>query len=258
MYYNCCKTEFKFTYNQILMKLFICLLAFTIISSGLLAQTKGAANNLSKKEIKQGWQLLFDGQTLKGWKGYNSDQVFTCWSVANGELVCSGEGGSVTAGDIITVADYDNFELSLEWNISKEGNSGIFYHVLEGTQYHAAYETGPEYQLIDDAGWPDKLEEWQQSGADYAMTPANKDKVLKPAGEWNHSRIIYNNGHVEYWLNDKKVVEFQAYSPEWNQLKAVSKWKDYPGYAISQKGHIGLQNHGSGVKFRNIKVRKLS
>jgi len=232
----------------------------TLIFTGLLISvttTAQQANTLTPKEKKQGWQLLFDGQTLKGWKGYNSDKMFSCWSVQNGELVCQGEGGSVTAGDIITTADFDNFELDLEWSISKEGNSGIFYHVLEGPQYHAAYETAPEYQLIDDAGWPDKLEEWQKTGADYAMTPAAEEKKLMPVGEWNHSRIIYNKGHVEHWLNGMKVVEFQAYSPEWNQKKEQGKWKDYPGYASSQKGSIGLQNHGSGVKFRNIKVRKL-
>jgi hypothetical protein len=239
------------------MKQHLILLSAIIVSFGLHAQETDKSNTLSNKEIKQGWQLLFDGHTLEGWKGYNSDQVFNCWSVVKGELVCMGEGGSVTAGDIITVADFDNFELSLDWSISKAGNSGIFYHVLEGNQYHAAYETGPEYQLIDDAGWPDKLEEWQKTGADYAMTPALKDKILKPVGEWNESRIIYNKGHVEYWLNGMKVVEFQAYSPQWNELKMAGKWKDFPGYAVSQKGHIGLQNHGSGVKFRNIKVRKL-
>lgn len=241
------------------MKLIVVFLAIIISPICISAQTtKGCPNNsLSKKEIKQGWQLLFDGQTLNGWKGYNSDKMFSCWSVSNGELVCQGESGSVTAGDIITVSDFDNFELSLDWNISRAGNSGIFYHVLEGKQYDAAYETGPEYQLIDDAGWSDKLEEWQQTGADYAMTTAIKGKKLMPAGEWNHSRIIYNRGHVEYWLNGIKVVEFQAYSPEWELKKSTGKWKDYPDYAISKTGHIGLQNHGSGVKFRNIKVRKL-
>lgn len=238
--------------------------AFTLCTTLLLtmsifAQTKTnfPNNTLTKTEITQGWQLLFDGQSLNGWKGYNSEKVFTCWSVANGELVCQGEGGSVTAGDLITTANFENFELSIEWNISKAGNSGIFYHVIEDAKYHAAYETGPEYQLIDDAGWPDKLEDWQQTGADYGMTPARKDKPLKPAGEWNHTRIICNNGQVEYWLNGMKVVEFQAYSAEWKQKFSVSKWKDYPGYAIAKTGHIGLQNHGSGVKFRNIKVKIL-
>ena len=242
------------------MKLIVVLLAVLIVNPNCISAqySKSSRNNsLSKKEKKQGWQLLFNGQTLDGWKGYNSDRMFSCWSVSNGELVCQGEGGSVTAGDIITVSDFDNFELSLDWSISKAGNSGIFYHVLEGKQYHAAYETGPEYQLIDDAGWPEKLEDWQQTGADYAMTTTIKNKKLMPAGEWNNSRIIYNKGHVAYWLNGMKVVEFQAYSPEWEQKKSSGKWKNYPDYAISKTGHIGLQNHGSGVKFRNIKVRKI-
>jgi hypothetical protein len=241
------------------MKLTLAFLAIILIPIFVSAQNaKSSPNNsLSKKEIRQGWQLLFDGETLNGWKGFNSDKIFSCWSASNGELVCMGEGGSETAGDIITVSDFGNFELSMDWSISKAGNSGIFYHVLEGKQYHAAYETGPEYQLIDDLGWPEQLEEWQKSGADYAMTIPVKDKKLMPAGEWNNSRIIYNKGHVEYWLNGIKVVEFQAYSPEWEKIKSTGKWKDYPDYAISKTGHIGLQNHGSGVKFRNIKVRKL-
>jgi hypothetical protein len=241
------------------MKLSFTFLAVILLPICISAQSAKSSpiNSLSKKEIKQGWQLLFDGQTLDGWKGYNSDKMFSCWSVVNGELVCLGEGGSVTAGDIITISDFDNFELSLDWSISKAGNSGILYHVLEGEKYHAAYETAPEYQLIDDLGWPEKLEDWQQSGADYGMYPTVKNKKLMPAGEWNNSRIIYNQGHVEYWLNGMKVVEFQAYSPEWEKLRSFGKWKDYPDYAISKTGHIGLQNHGSGVKFRNIKVRKI-
>jgi len=241
------------------MKSSFTFLTFILISILVSAQSSNnnSTNSLSKKEKKQGWHLLFDGHTLDGWKGYNSDKVFSCWSVANGELICKGEGGSETAGDIITASEFDNFELSLDWSISAAGNSGIFYHVLEGSKYHAAYETAPEYQLIDDLGWPDKLEDWQKTGADYAMTNTIKDKKLMPAGEWNNSRIIYNKGHVEHWLNGMKVVEFQAYSPEWEKLRSSGKWKEYPDYAISKTGHIGLQNHGSGIKFRNIKVRKL-
>ena len=241
------------------MKLILVCVAVILIPVFISAQKakKSPDNSLSKKEIKQGWQLLFDGRTMDGWKGYNSDKMFSCWSISNGELVCKGEGGSETAGDIITVSEFDNFELSLEWNISHAGNSGIFYHVLEGQKYKAAYETAPEYQLIDDTGWPGKLEEWQQTGADYAMTPAIKNKQFMPVGKWNNSRIIYNKGHVEYWLNGMKVVEFEAYSPEWEKLRSAGKWKDYPDYAISKTGRIGLQNHGSGVKFRNIKVRKI-
>lgn len=239
------------------MKHRILLLTILLLSTMVFAQIKMPNNSLTEQEKSQGWQLLFDGQSLTGWKGYNSEKIFSCWTILNGELICKGEGGSETAGDIITASDFDNFELNIDWNISKAGNSGIFYHVLEGEQYHAAYETGPEYQLIDDAGWPGGLEDWQQTGADYGITPATKDKILMPAGEWNTSRIIYYKGHVEHWLNGMKVVEFQAYSPDWKLRKEKSKWKNYSGYAISVNGHIGLQNHGSGVKFRNIKVRKL-
>jgi len=239
------------------MKKACLIVSLFLVSAATFSQKAIPCNSLTLKEAKQGWQLLFDGQTLNGWKGYNSDQVFSCWSVADGELICKGEGGSETAGDIITVSEFDNFELSIEWNISSAGNSGIFYHVMEDKQYHAAYETAPEYQLIDDLGWPGGLEDWQQTGADYGMYPAAKSKKLMPVGEWNLTKIIYNKGHVEHWLNGMKVVEFQAYSAEWKKIKDQGKWKDYPAYAISKTGHIGLQNHGSGVKFRNIKIRKL-
>jgi hypothetical protein len=152
------------------------LLAILTISVNIAAQTPRSPENntLTKKEVKKGWLLLFDGSTLNGWKGFNNDKVFDCWSVSDGELVCKGEGGSETAGDIITIPEFGDFELCIEWNISNQGNSGIFYHVIEGEQYHAAYETGPEYQLIDDLGWPGGLEDWQKTAADYAMHPAIK------------------------------------------------------------------------------------
>jgi hypothetical protein len=241
------------------MKQIASLLPLLIFSVGIFGQTNTIQDNniLTNKEAKRGWQLLFDGNTLNGWKGYNCDKVFDCWSVANGELVCKGEGGSETAGDIITASEFGDFELSIEWNISTAGNSGIFYHVVENVQYHAAYETGPEYQVIDDLGWPGGLADWQKTAADYAMYPAKSNKKLMPIGEWNQTRIVYKKQHVEYWLNGTKVVEFEAYSPEWKKKKDEGKWKDFPGYAVSDKGHIGLQNHGSGVKFRNIKIRKL-
>jgi hypothetical protein len=147
--------------------------------------------------------------------------------------------------------------LYLEWNISKGGNSGIFYHIVEDPKYDAPYKTGPEYQLIDDTGYPGDLEDWQQAGADYAMYAANDQKILNPAGEWNSSRIIFDNGHVEHWLNGVKVIEFQAWSEDWNQRREAGKWKDVPGYGAAKTGHIGLQDHGNMVWFRNIKIKKL-
>ncbi len=213
-------------------------------------------NTLTEEEKAAGWQLLFDGNTLNGWKEFNRDSLSGEWTVEDSLLVCNGKGGDIGA-DIITTARFANFEFSVDWKISPGGNSGIFYHAIEDTMYHAAYETAPEYQLIDDLGWPDTLEPWQQTGADYAMHPAAADKKLNPTGEWNTSRIVFNNGHVEHWLNGGKIVEFEAYTPEWENLRTTGKWKDFPDYAKAKEGSIGLQDHGSKIYFRNIKVKTL-
>jgi hypothetical protein len=214
-------------------------------------------NTLTAKEKAQGWHLLFDGKTLKGWKGFNVDKVPSNWTIENQAMTCYGHGGDM-GGDILTADKYDNFELLVEWKISKGSNSGIFYHVVEGKQYSSPYETGPEYQVIDDLGWPDKLADWQQTGADYALHPAdNSKKVLHPVGEWNTSKIIFNKGHVENWLNGKKIVEFEAWTDEWKKKVQTTKFKEMPDYGKAKTGYIGLQNHGSPVSFRNIKIKKL-
>lgn len=238
-----------------LLSLFVLIFIFLNVS---IAQVASKHNHLSKKEKKEGYVLLFNGKDLSNWKGFNQQNVPACWSVVNGILTCKSEGNSETDGDIITIQAYSDFELHLEWAISKGGNSGIFYHVVETSKYKYAYETAPEYQLIDDAGWPATLENWQQCGADYAMHPASSDKILKPAGEWNTTCIKFHNNHVEHWLNGIKIVEFEAYTNEWENLKNSGKWKNYPDYAISKTGKIGLQNHGSGVQFRNIKIKPLN
>jgi len=120
----------------------------------------------------------------------------------------------------------------------------------------ATYESGPEYQLIDDIGYPGKLSDKQLSGANYDMQAPNA-KVAKPAGEFNHTKIVVNKGHVEHWLNGTKVVEYELWSPEWEKQKANSKWKDVKPYGMSKKGHIALQDHGGGVYFKNIKIKTL-
>lgn len=229
-----------------------------LIASCCNNKEKPAQNNtLTQQEIMDGWQLLFDGKTLDGWKGYRHDSCGERWIVKEGELICQGEGGGM-GYDIITTKKYTNFELSLDWKISPGGNSGIFYHVIEDTAFDNPYETSPEYQLIDDTGWPEKLEEWQKTGADYAMHLADTTvKKLNPVGEWNTSKIIFNNGHVEHWLNGAKLLEFNAWSDEWNKLRSEGKWKDYPAYGQAKEGAIGLQNHGSAIWFRNIKIRSL-
>ena len=214
-------------------------------------------NILSEQEIADGWQLLFDGENTDGWRGFNQESLPEAWIVEDGTLKSLGKGGDV-GGDIVFDEVIGEFELSLDWKISEGGNSGIFYHVIEGEQYHAPYETAPEYQLIDDIGFPDKLEDWQSLGADYAMyVPDQSIKRVKPAGEWNTSRIIFKNNHAEYWLNGQKTVEFEPWSDDWNERRNSGKWENMPDYGIAKEGLIGLQDHGSFIWFKNIKIRKL-
>ncbi|MCF8368889.1 MAG: DUF1080 domain-containing protein [Bacteroidales bacterium] len=209
----------------------------------------------NKEKENSDWVDLFDGKTTHGWKGFKSEKLPAGWSVKDGNLVTSGRGGDL-GGDIITIGQYEDFELKLEWAISKGGNSGIFFRVLEH-RYPTAYATGPEYQLIDDIGFPGELGEWQKTGANYAMHNA-MNKTLKPVGEFNKSRLLVKGSHVEHWLNGVKVLEYELWTDDWKSKVLACKWKDYPGYGLARKGHIGLQDHGSEIKFRNIKIRDLS
>lgn len=210
------------------------------------------------QEINQGkWISLFDGKSFNGWHGFNKTGTIPNWDIEEGAMVCLGAAADASGGDIVTDAAFENFDLKWEWKISKAGNSGVMYHVVEGEKYSAPYQTGPEYQLIDDIGFPAKLEEWQKTGADYAMYNANDKKKLKPVGEWNTSRIVFNKGHVEHWLNGKKIVEFQAWDTDWTNKKTTGKWKDYPDYGSAKKGLIALQDHGQKVFFKNIKIKIL-
>lgn len=203
------------------------------------------------------WVSLFDGSTLKGWHGYIKTGEVKNWTVQDSALVCLGAAKDAHGGDLVSDKTYGNFELTWDWKVDKGSNSGVMYHVIEDAKYQAPYETGPEYQVIDDIGFPEKLEDWQKAGADYAMTPANNKKHLNPVGQWNSSSIIYNNGHVEHWLNGEKVVEFEAGSDDWNKKRTEGKWKDYPDYAKAKTGKIALQDHGNKAYYRNIKIREL-
>ncbi|MDX1941727.1 MAG: DUF1080 domain-containing protein [Saprospiraceae bacterium] len=200
---------------------------------------------------------LFDGQTLKGWHGFNKTGEITNWMVEDGAMVCLGAAEGDIGGDIVSDAEYENFELSWEWKVTPGGNSGVMYHVIEDPKYKAPYETGPEYQMIDDVGFPEKLEEWQKTAADYAMYTTNDKKKVMPVGEWNSSKIVFDKGHVEHWLNGEKVIEFTAWDDAWMKLKTEGKWKDFPDYGSAKKGRIALQDHGNKVYFKNIIIREL-
>jgi hypothetical protein len=220
-----------------------------------------AVNSLSDAEKADGWVLLFDGSTLNGWKRYGADEIGPLWTVEDGAIVCKGtglgEGSGAMGGSLMTMKQYGNFELAVDWKISPGGNSGILYHVVERPEYKHDYETGPEYQVVDDEGWKDGLLDAQKAGSNYDMHPAPANKKLRPAGEWNSSRIVYNNGHVEHWLNGEKVVEFEEGDADFQERYKKSKWVEYPGWNKFKTGSISLQDHGAPVFYRNIKLREL-
>jgi hypothetical protein len=220
------------------------------------------ANSLTDEEKTAGWELLFDGQTLDGWKRYGADSIGPLWSVQDGILVCSGEGlGEGTkdvGGSLMTIRQFGNFELVVDWKITPGGNSGILYHVNEKPEFTSDYATGPEYQLIDDDGWKgDPLKEAQKSGSNYDMFAAPATKKLNPVGEWNTARIVYNKGHVEHYLNGEKTVEFDEDSADYQERYKKSKWVEFPGWNTFKTGSISLQDHGANVYFRNIKIKQL-
>lgn len=218
-------------------------------------------NNKNQSE----WIYLFDGKTTDGWRAYNGTEIPKKWAAIDGCLTFDTqlkkedewEGG----GDIIYyLEEFENFELQLDWKIPVGGNSGVFYHVKEG--YSAPYAVSPEYQLIDDFGWGklnnSELEDWQKAGADYAMYSADeKIKKLKPAGEWNSTKIKYTAEKVEHWLNGELIVLFVPYSDEWYTRRNSGKWDKYPDYGKFKKGYIALQDHDSPIWFKNIKIKKL-
>jgi hypothetical protein len=224
----------------------------SFITTGSVDWMAGKDNTLSPQEKKEGWKLLFDGTSTKGWRTYQN-KTSDGWMVANGELSCKLAGVKKRA-DLITAEKYDNFELSIDWKVAPGANSGIVYRATE--KYGSSYESGPEYQLIDDNGYKDKLEDWQKSGADYNMHPPAK-LAAKPAGEYNTTKIIVNKAHVEHWLNGEKVADFELWTPEWQELKAKSKFKDKADWAMAKSGYIALQDHGGGLWFKNIKIKKL-
>ena len=226
--------------------------------SSTTGDTTTTASADTTSSAKGEWVSLFDGKTFAGWHGFNkgTDSIKN-WMIEDGSLVCLGAAKDAHGGDIVTDKSYGNFELEWDWRVTKGANSGVMYHVVEDKKYQAPYETGPEYQVIDDVDFPEKLEDWQKAGADYAIMAANDKKKLNAVGEWNSSKLVYNNGHVEHWLNGEKVVEFDSSSDSWKNMRATGKWKDYPVYAKAESSGIALQDHGNKVYFKNIRIKVL-
>ena len=239
------------------MRLLLVIFLFTL--------TLSACNTSSKEHSEPEWIYLFDGTSTDGWRAYNGETLPPQWIIVDSCLTFTTESKLETefegGKDIIYAAEeFENFELYLEWKLPPGGNSGIFYHLKEG--YSGPPEIAPEYQLLDDLQWEEinnaTLEEWQKTAADYAMYPPDvQQKIVKPAGEWNSSKILFTPERVEHWLNGRLVVSFVPWSEDWYQRKAAGKWKDASNYGKFKSGYIGLQDHDSPLWFRNIKIRKL-
>jgi len=206
-------------------------------------------NALTDGERAAGWKLLFDGKTGMGWRGYRQQTLPAGWQVKDGALTRVAE-----AGDIITDEQFKNFELALEWKISPGGNSGIFYRASEDSD--AIYWNAPEMQVLDDARHPDGQSRMTAAGAAYDLYPSPAG-IVKPANEWNAVRLVVNGNHVEQWLNGVKVVEYEFGSPDFQAKVKDSKFAPHPNFGRNSEGHIGLQDHGDVVAFRNIKIRVL-
>ncbi len=220
----------------------------------LIAGTSIAAaenpNALTEKEKREGWQLLFDGKTLNGWRGYRMQGLpETGWEIRDGLLKTVPHA---RGRELITVRKFNDFELSWEWRIAPAGNNGVKYFVTEDRP--AA--PGHEYQMIDDEKNPDgKVGPQRTTASFYDVLAPAADKPTRPAGEWNQSRIIVRGNHVEHWLNGKKVLEYEVGSERVKEALAKSKFRTFPDFGTKIEGHIMLTYHNDECWFRNIKIR---
>ncbi len=214
-------------------------------------------NQLTDPETAAGWKLLFDGKDTQGWRSFRQ-QSFPDkgWVVEAGWLHCLGKGGGDKGGgDIITDAEFDDFELEWEWKLAPAANSGLKYFVLE-TRNEVL---GHEYQMIDDerAVGVDKGNRKQLTASFYAVLPPAIKPPIKAAGETNQSRILVRGNHVEHWLNGAKVLEYECGSKVVKAGVAASKFKNKAGFGDKVQGHLLLQDHNCEAWFRNVKVRAL-
>jgi hypothetical protein len=214
------------------------------------AASSPSMNTLTAAEQAAGWRLLFDGRTTNGWRGYKTTTMPNGWHVVDGLLA---KDSSVD--DILTNDQFGDFELVLDWRIGTGGNSGLFYRATE--EYEKVYWSAPEYQLLDDAHAPDGRKRLTSAAAAYGLYAAPAG-IVKPAGQWNSTRVIARGAHVEHWLNGQKVVQYELWSPDWEAKVKASKFKDWPNYGRSRRGFFAIQGDHDGVlALRNIKIRTL-
>jgi hypothetical protein len=216
------------------------------------AESASMQNELTAEQRAAGWRLLWDGKEPTAWRAYRSQSVPTKWHAGpDGSLM-----KSEPTADIITRPHFGDFELALDWKLAAGGNAGIFYRGTE--EYDHVYWSAPEYQLLDDSQHPDGFNRLTSAGAAYALYPAPAGFV-KPAGQWNSTRIVVKGPHVEHWLNGTKLLEYELWSPDWEAKVKASKFNDYPNYGRAKRGHIAIQgDHEGELALRNIRIRELA
>lgn len=226
----------------------------------MMAFAQEKPNTLSEREKAQGFKLLFDGETTKGWHSFNKPEAGAAWKVKEGELyldTTKKEGWQTSGGgDLVTEKTYKNFHLKLEWKISEAGNSGIIFLVQEDGKHDHTWQTGPEMQIVDNEKHDDGKIIKHQAGDLYDLIACSK-KTVKPAGEWNLAEIIIKDGGLTLMLNGVKVVSTTLWNSKWNELVKGSKFNEMPDFGKFKKGKIALQDHGNMVSFRNIRIKEL-
>ncbi len=229
----------------------ICAVAVLLLPIILKAQD----NRLIKKERKAGWELLFDGRTLKGWHSWKQTSVGAAWSVKDAAIHLD-PSVKEGRGDIVTDGVYDNYEFRFSWKIAPKGNSGIIFMVQEVPEVYATFISGPEYQLIDNKGYPDKLDDKQMSGSLYDLI-ACPVEYCNPAGQWNEGAIMVDHGRIRLELNGKTAAEVTMGSKQWNDVVVPSKFAREKYFAKVQAGRIAIQDHSGEVWVKNMRIRRL-
>lgn len=223
--------------------------------------TTNTTTMLSEAEQKEGWQLLFDGSSTKGWHKYGGAPVGAAWKVVDGTLHLAvsekKDWQAQNGGDIVSDEEFENFHLKLEWKIDTCGNSGMMFYVNEDTtKYKYPWETGPEMQVLDNKCHPDSKIPKHRAGDLYDLISCSKETV-KPALEWNLAEIKCVNGKLEFFLNGENVVTTQLWDDAWKKMVAGSKFSKMPGFGTYKKGRIALQDHGNNVWYRNVRIKRL-
>lgn len=220
-----------------------------------------SSNTLTDQQKADGWMLLFDGQTTKGWHKYGGEPVGSAWKVTDGVLhvdASEKDGWQIKGGgDIVTDEEFENFHLKLEWKIDTCGNSGVMFYIHEDSvKYKHPWMTGPEMQILDNACHPDAKIGKHKAGDLYDILAGTPD-MSKPALEWNQVEIKCVNGALEFYFNGTKIVSTTMWDDAWKEGLKTTKWKDHKDFSTYKKGRIGLQDHGNNVWFRNIMIKKL-